>query len=301
MYFEDAKPIAIEITSINYDLGQLNIVEQPPLAVLTVLLQNATSSPQQLTQSRTFQTTDTGTTTFSETTEVSVQMNFSSDFLVTNSGYTVGFKQGVTYSTGSSHSEQNTYTVQFQATVPPNSSVKGTCSVRQGTYDVPYEAIANVTYQDRPSPTTMTLHGILKGLATALGEAEYDPVPVPLPLGTFKDASGRVTVTVFSHQGSPAQAHWNEEEILVGDPDMIAIGGGGTGSDIPAGNLLTSSHPNDDLSGWVVSSKDHEVSSPVELATFVIGMKIAGMSKQDLKNSVFISQADSGVASSPRG
>jgi hypothetical protein len=118
-------------------------------------------------------------------------------------------------------------------------------------------------------------------------------------LNTFNDASGRVTVAVFSHHGNPAQAHWNEEEILVGDPDMIAIGGGGTGSVFPEGNMLTSSHPNDDLSGWVVSSKDHEVSSPVELVTFVIGMKIAGMSKQDLRNSVFISQADSGEAPHP--
>jgi hypothetical protein len=117
--------------------------------------------------------------------------------------------------------------------------------------------------------------------------------------GTFSDASGRVNVAVFAHQCSPAQAHWNEEEILVGDPDMIAIGGGGTGTDIPAGNLLTSSHPNDDLSGWVVSSKDHEVPNPVELAIYVIGLKIVGMSKQDLLRSVYIGQADSGVVAHP--
>jgi hypothetical protein len=116
---------------------------------------------------------------------------------------------------------------------------------------------------------------------------------------TFTDASGRITVAVFSHQGSPAQAHWVEEEIIVGDPDMIAIGGGGTGKDFPQGNMLTASHPNNDLSGWVVSSKDHEISDPVELQTFVIGMKIAGMSRQDLLNSVFISQADSGEAPHP--
>jgi hypothetical protein len=116
---------------------------------------------------------------------------------------------------------------------------------------------------------------------------------------TFNDASGRVTVAVFSHQGSPAQAHWIEEEILVGDSDMIAIGGGGTATDFPQGNLLTSSHPNDDLSGWVVSSKEHEVPNPVELVTYVIGLKIAGMNRQDLLRSVFVSQADSGVAPQP--
>jgi hypothetical protein len=107
-------------------------------------------------------------------------------------------------------------------------------------------------------------------------------------------------VAVFEHQGSPDQDIWTEEEILVGDSDMIAIGGGGTGSDDPgAGNMLTASHPNDDLSGWVVSSKDHEIASPVGLRTYVIGLKIAGMQRQDLLNAVFISQSDSGEAPHP--
>jgi len=118
-------------------------------------------------------------------------------------------------------------------------------------------------------------------------------------LNTFHDASGLITVAVFSHQGSPAQEHWVEEEILVGDSDMIAICGGGTGDDVGAGNLLTSSHPNGDLSGWVVSSKDHEIPDAVGLKTFVIGLKILGISRQDLLNSVFISEADSGEAPHP--
>jgi hypothetical protein len=115
---------------------------------------------------------------------------------------------------------------------------------------------------------------------------------------TFHDASGRVTVSVFSHVGSPPQQHWIEEEILVGDGDMIAIGGGGTGSENP-GALLTASHPNDDLSGWVVSSKDHEVPNPHQLVTYVIGLKIAGMTRDQLRNAVFVSVADSGVAPHP--
>jgi hypothetical protein len=118
-------------------------------------------------------------------------------------------------------------------------------------------------------------------------------------LNTFHDASGLVTVTVFSHRGSPAQQHWINEEILVGDGDMIAIGGGGTATDFPEGALLTASFPNDDLSGWVVSSKDHEKPNPHELITYVIGIKIVGMSRPQLVDSVFISQADSGVAPHP--
>ena len=116
---------------------------------------------------------------------------------------------------------------------------------------------------------------------------------------TFRDASGRMTVAVFEHRGSPAQGHWTEEEILVGDPDMVAIGGGGTGSEIPAGNMLTASHPNDDLSGWVVSSKDHKISSPVELETFVIGLKIAGLSRDALRGQIFVAVSDSGVSPHP--
>lgn len=118
-------------------------------------------------------------------------------------------------------------------------------------------------------------------------------------VNTFKDASGLVTVSVFSHRGSPPQQHWINAEILVGDGDMIAIGGGGTAAEFPVGALLTASYPNDDLSGWVVSSKDHENANPHELITYVIGMKIAGMSRDQLKNSVYISVADSGVAPHP--
>ena len=117
-------------------------------------------------------------------------------------------------------------------------------------------------------------------------------------LNTSRDASGKITVSVFNHIGDPPQEHWNEEEILVGDGDMIAIGGGGTASENP-GALLTASHPNDDLSGWVVSSKDHEVVDAHRLVTYVIGMKIDGMTKAQLRDAIFVSVADSGTAPHP--
>ena len=173
MYFEDAKPLSIEVTNIDYDIGGLSMVAQPPEAAMVVMLENKTSSPQQVTQSRSIAVTDTSTTTISESTEISVTMKFTTDFLFEKEEVTLGFKQSVSYSTGSSHSEQNTYTVQFAATVPPNSSIKGTCMVRKGVYDVPYTATAKVTYQDRPAPVIQTLHGILKGVATTSVDAEY--------------------------------------------------------------------------------------------------------------------------------
>lgn len=63
--------------------------------------------------------------------------------------------------------------------------------------------------------------------------------------------------------------------------------------------MLTASHPNDDLTGWVVSSKDHEVVDSHQLVTYVIGLKIAGMTRDQLRQAVFVSVADSGVAPHP--
>jgi hypothetical protein len=141
-----------------------------------------------------------------------------------------------------------------------------------------------------------SLRKLLAGVA-AIGVTLVAPAParaagaMGTPLGVFNDSSGQVTVTVFTHRGTPAQAHWNNETISVPDPDMIAIGGGGTATDQGAGALLTASYPTDDLSGWVVSSKDHIDSSPHELVTYVIGLKIAGMSRAQLAASVYVGSA----------
>ena len=117
---------------------------------------------------------------------------------------------------------------------------------------------------------------------------------------TFNDISGLITVSVFSHISSPPKEYWIDEEILVGDGDMLAIGGGGQTTDrSPYKALLTASYPNNDLSGWVVSSKDHEYPHPHELITHVIGIKIKGMSRQQLLESMYVSTAASGVASHP--
>ncbi|NEW69517.1 hypothetical protein [Streptomyces rhizosphaericus] len=118
-------------------------------------------------------------------------------------------------------------------------------------------------------------------------------------LNTFKDASGLVTVSVFSHRGNPAQQHWIDETVLVGDGDMIAIGGGATAAEYPNGALLTASYPTDDLSGWTVSSKDHIDAQAHELVSYVIGLKIAGMSRDQLLRSVHVARADSGLAPHP--
>src|SRR5260370_36255115 len=109
-------------------------------------------------------------------------------------------------------------------------------------------------------------------------------------LNTFHDASGLVTVVVFSNRGNPEREVWIDEEILVGDGEMIAIGGGGAASDGFAntfspggpGALLTASFPNGDLSGWTVGARDQQSPQTYGLVTYVIGMKIARVSRQQL-------------------
>ncbi|MEU9718504.1 hypothetical protein [Streptomyces sp. NPDC047976] len=115
----------------------------------------------------------------------------------------------------------------------------------------------------------------------------------------FSDASGRVTVAVFSYRGNPPQHIWADQTVRVGDGDMVAIGGGATAAENPYGALLTASYPNDDLSGWTVSSKDHLDAQAHELTAYVIGLKIAGMTRDQLLRSVHVARADSGTAPHP--
>jgi hypothetical protein len=174
-YFEDAKPLSIDITSMNFSLAQLNVAAMPPEVAMTVLLKNSTSGSQQVGQTEAIAVTDTSTTSVTETNQANVSFTVKTDFLVTGSSVTVGYTHGQTTMTGSTNAVAKTYTVNFQATVPANSTIQGNCIVRQSTYDVPWTATAEVTYQDRPQPTIMTLHGTLTGVATTAVEAEYDP------------------------------------------------------------------------------------------------------------------------------
>jgi hypothetical protein len=122
-------------------------------------------------------------------------------------------------------------------------------------------------------------------------------------LNTFHDASGKITVAVFVHKNSPEQEVWLDNEVTPADGDMVAIGGGGVASDgyvntlsVPGGPgaLLTGSFPNDDLTAWVVESRDHISPQTYGLATYVIGMKIKGMTRDELFHSISVTKKDSG-------
>jgi len=113
----------------------------------------------------------------------------------------------------------------------------------------------------------------------------------------IQDASGLVTVAVFQRRDVCQQYH-TDFQIPVA-PDMIAIGGGAMAARIPEGAFLTSSYPSNDMSAWVVSSKDHIQFNPHQLTGYAIGLKIKGMSRSELLNLVHIATAESGVAQHP--
>src|SRR3954454_22664469 len=118
-------------------------------------------------------------------------------------------------------------------------------------------------------------------------------------LNTFQDASGLVTVSIFEITSPNEQQHFTDFGVNV-DPDMICIGGGGMAAEFPQGALLTASYPNDDLSGWLVSLKDHEVANPHFLTAYAIGLKIQGLSRNQLLNDfVRVDVADSGTGAHP--
>jgi hypothetical protein len=130
---------------------------------------------------------------------------------------------------------------------------------------------------------------------------------VGTPLHTFHDASGKITVTVFTSRGNPEQEVWIDQEILVGDADMVAIGGGGAASDgfentmSPGGpgSFLTASYPNANLSGWLVGARDQQSPQNYGLLSFVIGMKIAGLSRNQLLRHIVSNPSDSGAGNHP--
>jgi hypothetical protein len=102
--------------------------------------------------------------------------------------------------------------------------------------------------------------------------------------GYYRDASRKLTLGIFYKQAAQPQSLFTDFPVEV-DPDMVVIGGGGRGKDQPFGALLTASYPREDMAAWLVSSKDHVDADPHRLVGFAIGLKIAGMSREELLSS----------------
>ncbi|WP_137939730.1 hypothetical protein [Chitinivorax sp. B] len=112
------------------------------------------------------------------------------------------------------------------------------------------------------------------------------------------DASGKVTVAVFERQAGSTQQHFNDFAVDVPE-DFVVVGGGVEGARLPNGNLLTASYPNSNLSAWLVSTKDHITPSPTKLTAWAIGLKIQGLTRQQLMNYLAVNVSSSGYEQHP--
>jgi hypothetical protein len=119
VYYEDAKPLTIEILEMNYDLDKSQILMLPPLALMSVNLENKTSSVQPVSQTVQVTTTDSYTLTVSDYFEGSYTMKFTKDFGAVKSEVSFGFKYGHTTTTASQHTDTRTQSFTFTANAPP--------------------------------------------------------------------------------------------------------------------------------------------------------------------------------------
>jgi serine protease len=117
-------------------------------------------------------------------------------------------------------------------------------------------------------------------------------------LSEHTDASGRITVALFARTAQSAQAHFTDFAIEVPD-DYVVIGGGAQGRETPNGNMLTASYPNASMSAWLVSSKDHQIADPVALRGWAIGVKIAGLTRQQVRDAIVVNSTISSYAAHP--
>jgi hypothetical protein len=77
---------------------------------------------------------------------------------------------------------------------------------------------------------------------------------------------------IIVSQTSEVAAHPSQQVNL--SPEFVVVGGGamanyGTG----VGSMLYASYPTGDLSGWIGSAKDHQVSDPTTITVWAIGLR----------------------------
>lgn len=82
--------------------------------------------------------------------------------------------------------------------------------------------------------------------------------------------------------------------------DYVLIGGGAKVSNVgDNGALLTQSYPSSDLTRWYGASKDHKKTSNHKLEVFAVGLKLKGITSDQLKQHMTIVSSTSSIASWP--
>lgn len=82
--------------------------------------------------------------------------------------------------------------------------------------------------------------------------------------------------------------------------DYVLIGGGAKVSNVGKnGALLTQSYPSSDLTRWYGASKDHKKASNHKLEVFAVGLKLKGISRDQLKQYMVVTSSTSAKANHP--
>jgi hypothetical protein len=132
-------------------------------------------------------------------------------------------------------------------------------------------------------------------------EIKVDPAAVSSnsrPVKTTRDEDRNIETVVFERIAPGKQRVFNDFRVDVPD-DYVVVGGGAEGSSVNPGHLLTASYPKSNLSGWLVSSKDHRQESPHQIKAYAIGMKVKGLSPVQLRNKLRLWVAESSRESTP--
>lgn len=102
-----------------------------------------------------------------------------------------------------------------------------------------------------------------------------------VPLASSVDASGKVKVVLFERRASAASRQFTNFAVDV-PSDFVVVGGGVNGAATPTAQLITASYPNAARSAWLVSTKDQQVAAPTAITGWALGLKIEGMTRDQL-------------------
>ncbi len=112
------------------------------------------------------------------------------------------------------------------------------------------------------------------------------------------DASGKISIAVFERYSNTAAQHNTDFAVTV-PSDYVVIGGGAEGTNTPYGNLVTASYPNSNLTAWLASTKDHYYGNPVRVRAWAIGLKINGLSAEQVRSNITVNTATSSSTAAP--
>ncbi len=161
------------------------------------------------------------------------------------------------------------------------------------------EALLKATASPLPSSCSQ---GCGAGIVNA---AAMVAAAVPQKVSERVDSSGKISIAIFERVAALSQEKFLNFPIHV-PSDYVVIGGGVEAAEGPYGNLLTASYPNGNLTAWMVSSKSlpsanggGSFSNPIQIKGWAVGLKINGLTRQQLLSHISVHTAQSASSSAP--